>query len=874
MARTGTGPGSGAAAASGFGAMPKPGAPERPEVFAISDSALRIVWSIPEAEPQVIACTVKVRIAGSQRWVNYDHATRRLVPKGGSTVPAPTHEVTIEGCEEGIAYEAIVAANNHEGWSDVSPPSAPTCIGELKPRAKPPMPAPPKLEALGGGKLRVSWSVPQACPPVEATQVQITDVSAGMTLVVDASSGRLMPSGRNFAANRTEVTITGAEDGVEYVAAVSCRNAEGFGEYSLSSDSVANPKADLSSMQLVLHVGPTSEVPVIEPVGEGKMKIRWVLPDGAKSTMVKLRRVGDFNWYLCGGTAVPEPAEETIASGVEEGIEYEAMTSFLISGRWCCESAISRPACIGDKKTPSIPTQPKEPRLLVAEQGDCQMKVRWQTFTAVPSLTGAVVRFRAVGARTWQYVHPTTWQVSAKEPEPVPLPAVELPVAGLETGVRYEACVAFRNKLGQGPFSAPSNIACIGQPAPKLVKCTYCFADYDLQHAEYTKSADNFWCPVCRFKSMDPFNAVVEPYGMLLCHIVNRNVISFSMDLSDLKSWRKDDQDVWMRMVKVDADNCAQIWPRKITFEANGAEVFCVKEPEEGHVRRDVPMNISAGLKAGINTISIAMEDEHIAGYALSLVRTQALTAQQIAEQIPPCPEEQAKARFMTLLADTWSTPLDGDDNEEVTCVISNKLKLRCPLSFERVVIPVRGETCMHLQCFGLQAYLESNMKMRALNNRWTCPVCGNVLKPSDLRIDGYVDRVLSETPSHVDEVLIMQDGSYRVIEESPEDKARREAHAAKAAAAAAGGDTSAVPRGPGKRNAAATRARARKGRAAAAAAAGPAGPAAVVEDDGEPGAKRARVEEVADADGAPPAGAGAQPWWSADDSDSEDDAE
>merc|ERR1711897_40136 len=102
--------------------------------------------------------------------------------------------------------------------------------------------------------------------------------------------------------------------------------------------------------------------------------------------------------------------------------------------------------------------------------------------------------------------------------------------------------------------------------------------------------------------------------------------------------------------------------------------------------------------------------------------------------------------RFTALLMDTGSTE-DGPEveDEEITCVLSNKLKLRCPLSFERVVNPVRGEQCMHLQCFGLGAYLESNMKMRALNNRWTCPVCANVLKPRDLRIDCFVERVLTE---------------------------------------------------------------------------------------------------------------------------------
>merc|ERR1712007_279421 len=109
----------------------------------------------------------------------------------------------------------------------------------------------------------------------------------------------------------------------------------------------------------------------------------------------------------------------------------------------------------------------------------------------------------------------------------------------------------------------------------------------------------------------------------------------------------------------------------------------------------------------------------------------------------PNCDEETSRLRMVSLLRESYEANQEEDD--EITCVISNKLKLRCPLSFERVEIPVRGESCQHLQCFGLGAYLESNLKMRASNNRWTCPVCGNILKPREIRVDGYVERVLED---------------------------------------------------------------------------------------------------------------------------------
>ncbi|CAE7370903.1 pli1 [Symbiodinium natans] len=790
--------------------MAKPPAPEKPCVVGAS-SSLRISWIIPDVEPEVTASSLKLRIRGGHRLHVYDHGTAKLVPKGGTAIPAPICEIVVDGCEEGIEYEAVLAVMNSEGWSEPSLFSEPGFFGALKPREKPPRPTAPTLTALGKGKLRVSWAIPSSCPPVEATQVQLTDVGTGNKWLVDGS-GALVTSGRTtFAATRTEVHIKDVQDCVEYAAEICCRNAEGFGEYSMASDSVANidAKGQIGGMQLVIHESASTEVPVMVPQGEGKMKVKWKLPDEAKQTIVKLRRVGNQNWYLCTGGAIAAPASETIATGLEEGIEYEAMVSFLINNRWCCESEISKPACIGELKLPAPPTQPKEPRLYVMDVGQGLMRVKWQYMSCVPPISGALVRFRAVGARKWLFAHPSSGALidvsPEQEPELIPFPQSEVDLRNLPLGIRFEACVAFRNKLGTGPFSKESDIGHIGMLAARVLKCTYCFSDFDLQTAEYTRALENFWCPLCRFRHMDPFNAIIEPSGILRQHMFMRPTWSFNLDLPELKAWRKEDQSIFCRCVKVNSDITAQVWPTKLIMTANGAEVFRIEPPEEGHVRRDVPKDVSAALRPGMNSVTIIIEDEHPSSFAVALVHTQPKTAAGIADETPACEEDDALRRVRMLLKDTWGIKMEeldlgpkpepppeeeaeqqapeapeeaqpqpdalklDEDDEEVTCVLSNKLKLRCPLSFERVDIPVRGETCMHLQCFGLGAYLESNMKMRALNNRWTCPVCSNILKPHDLVVDKYVQRVLSETPAHVEEVIIEKDGTYRIVEDEEE---------------------------------------------------------------------------------------------------------
>jgi len=794
--------------------MGKPPAPEPAELTEAGPRTFRIVWEIPDSDPEVTACTIRIRIQGSQKWQNYDHTTGQLVGKGGATVPADTKDVTIEGCEEGIHYEVVVAAMNKDGWGEVSKPSKPACIGEARPRQKPERPSAPKLTALGSGKMKCAWDIPEACPPVEACQLQLTDMGKNKTFLVHGAKGTLVQSGQTtIAVPRCEASVNGTEDGVEYVAQVCCRNAEGFGEYSMQSDSAifVNTSAGGEGNQLVLHSGPTeSGAPVLEPMsaGQAKMKVLWIMPEDAKSTMVKIRRVGDQNWYLCGGSAVKAPEFETVAVGLEEGIEYEATCSFLTNNKWSPDSPLSKPRCIGEKLQPAVPSAPKEPILRVVDQS--RMAVRWRLVTAVPAVTGSVIRFRELGSREWMHVDPGNGLL-IEEPLDDPLmfkiPQTEVTVVDLKPGLRYEAAIALKNKLGLGVYSPSSDICCIGRPYQKLMTCNKCELDYDLQHGTYSKPAETFWCPICRFRHMDPFNEVVEPYGFLLCHIVARPLIVFSIDLPDLKSWRKDEELVFLRMVKVNSETSTQCWPRTLTFEANGNEVFKILEPEEGHVRRDVPINISSGLKSGMNAIRITIEDDMPSAFAISLVRTLLKNPTQLSQNITICDEETAKDRVMRLMAPEWKKQADaaekavndaiagaedvkngdenkpdeekaddnGSDNEadaaDISVTMSNKLRLRCPLSFERVCIPVRGQQCMHLQCFGLGAYLESNSKMRALNNRWTCPVCNSVLKPEDLRIDAYVERVLAETPSHIDEVAIQENGTYLLVEEDEAEK-------------------------------------------------------------------------------------------------------
>mmetsp|Transcript_19664 Transcript_19664/g.34859 ORF Transcript_19664/g.34859 Transcript_19664/m.34859 type:complete len:642 (-) Transcript_19664:71-1996(-) len=296
------------------------------------------------------------------------------------------------------------------------------------------------------------------------------------------------------------------------------------------------------------------------------------------------------------------------------------------------------------------------------------------------------------------------------------------------------------------------------------LRCCICEAHCDLGHARYTGDHTSFRCPICRFKEMDPFNAVVEGGGVLKYMLVTQPRFDFTLDCPDLRQWRRDGKGIEVRMMRVDASKACQVWPTQIHFFVNRCEAFAVHPPEEGHKRRDVPHSIAATLKAGRNDIEVQMVDDDCAGLALAVLLTAPQSPDTLAAQVQRCAVPVAKQRICELLASqaARSAPASGDAAEDIVCLTSDTLKLTCPITMERVEEPVRGLKCQHLQCFSLSAYVTSNRQMGAFNKRWVCPLCTLVLRPPDLCVDGYVKKVLASAPKDIDEVVVSADGSWR----------------------------------------------------------------------------------------------------------------
>lgn len=100
-------------------------------------------------------------------------------------------------------------------------------------------------------------------------------------------------------------------------------------------------------------------------------------------------------------------------------------------------------------------------------------------------------------------------------------------------------------------------------------------------------------------------------------------------------------------------------------------------------------------------------------------------------------------------------------NDPEGLVVSSMKVSLRCPLALTRIVTPVKGQKCQHVQCFDLDTFLQYARR----SSKFECPVCNKLTaQPSRLVVSPYIQHALRHF-GECDEVEISKDGEMVAVE-------------------------------------------------------------------------------------------------------------
>jgi len=101
-------------------------------------------------------------------------------------------------------------------------------------------------------------------------------------------------------------------------------------------------------------------------------------------------------------------------------------------------------------------------------------------------------------------------------------------------------------------------------------------------------------------------------------------------------------------------------------------------------------------------------------------------------------------------------------------------MSLKDPISTMRISIPCRSNVCSHNQCFDGSYFLQ----LQEQAPTWTCPVCNKTLSYQSLCVDNYVQDILQNTSSSVDQVTIEPDGRWKAIDHGDENNSRQKSQA------------------------------------------------------------------------------------------------
>ncbi|XP_011142417.1 E3 SUMO-protein ligase PIAS3 isoform X3 [Harpegnathos saltator] len=223
-------------------------------------------------------------------------------------------------------------------------------------------------------------------------------------------------------------------------------------------------------------------------------------------------------------------------------------------------------------------------------------------------------------------------------------------------------------------------------------------------------------------------------------------------------------------------------FPPNITVKVNGKlcplpNPIPTNKPGVEPKRPPRPVNISPLVKLSPtvgNEIRVSWSADYGRRFAVAIYLVRKLSSVELLNRL-----KNRGARHSDYTRGLIKEKLNEDADSEIATT-SLRVSLACPLGKMRMCTPCRASTCSHLQCFDASLFLQMNERKPT----WNCPVCDKPALYDNLVIDGYFQEVLNSNKllPDVNEIQLLQDGSWENLvlkKEKDKDKEKNEAKAA-----------------------------------------------------------------------------------------------
>jgi zinc finger MIZ domain-containing protein len=207
------------------------------------------------------------------------------------------------------------------------------------------------------------------------------------------------------------------------------------------------------------------------------------------------------------------------------------------------------------------------------------------------------------------------------------------------------------------------------------------------------------------------------------------------------------------------------VWPNGTAILLNGTALELRKKV---HYGKDLPVDITKYIMEGMNEFSVAFtrpNQNDAVNYAVGLERIETIDSKNIYDKVPRLDAADALRRIAE-----QSASVDPDIEIVTSAVI---VDLTDPFTSRIFVLPVRGKTCRHNQCFDLHVFLQtrgSKAGHPCVPEQFRCPICGSDARPHFLLVDLFFVKVREELQRmnrlDVKAILLDDQGSWKIKEE------------------------------------------------------------------------------------------------------------
>ena len=254
------------------------------------------------------------------------------------------------------------------------------------------------------------------------------------------------------------------------------------------------------------------------------------------------------------------------------------------------------------------------------------------------------------------------------------------------------------------------------------------------------------------FHPTRPNGVVTKPTKMVFTKANSRVILNFELTPVQERFLRENSNTVQLRaysvLIKEDEANAKNrvLWPNDCVIHVNGVNVDVTRRSSSQKVTkstRERPAVISSArgvnLRPGQNTMRIMGVDARHFAMCVLLVRER--PEKEVRALIPPPKDFD---HYVSSIKKSLGFSNEDEEDDDIIGPDTAIISVRCPIRMCMMETPARLESCNQACTFDVDSFLELHKETR----KWTCPCCGSAGGPKDVRIDGFLVRVMAKLKS------------------------------------------------------------------------------------------------------------------------------